>query len=99
MNTTTTSTAKKYKNVAPKPGSLRHLYIHAGTFRRVSVLQGQRGRHPWIRSTWLVIGPDLPWLGQEFSDYDEAVHFAHLHASKLSEGYWSRKYTAVGAGH
>lgn len=93
MNTTT---PKKNKTVArPKPGTLRHLYLCGGTFHRVSVLQGQRGRHPWVRSTWLVIGPGLLWLGQEFNDYNEAVRFAHLHASRLGEGYWSRKYADV----
>lgn len=91
MTTTTPADAKR----ALKPGSLRHKYVYSGTFHRVSVIQGHT-TYPWRRGTWLVIGPGLLWLGQKFDDYGEAVRFAHLHASRLGEGYWSRKYATVG---
>lgn len=60
-------------------GSLRHKYIKAETFPKVSVMR----IHSFKGKTWIVMGPGLKYLGEEHSTFTEALTFANAHTKKL----------------
>lgn len=64
------------------PYTLQQRYKRADAFRRMTVIRGHRSTGHG--DAWLVVGPGVKWLGQPFTDYDQAITFATFHALKLA---------------